>query len=181
MQTAQGLEEVPHAVERHEARAHGDGGVHVAHLHPGDRLHGGVRAHHPDPAVPTDDGVGGEFDRADDDAKNPSRETVAQAVREEVHDEVVARAHEFLGTQEDHPDERELNPVVRLREVVDRHEPHEDVQDEHDEDRRHGDDADRAHDAAEKFVAGAKERKQRGHVRYSVRTRGARRRARGRE
>lgn len=34
------------------------------------------------------------------------------------------------GRKENHPDKAELDPVVRLGEVVDRHEPHEDVQEQ---------------------------------------------------
>ena len=56
------------------------------------------------------------------------------AVGDDVDDEVAARAHEFHGAGEDHPDEQDLDPVVGLGEVVDGHEAHDDVGDEHHED-----------------------------------------------
>ena len=96
----------------------------------------GVRAHHPDDAVPADDDVGHELDQKHRDAQPSLHRGGCDLRGRDVDDEVVFRTHELRGRKEDHPDEAELNPVVRLREVVDRHEPHEDVQEEHDEDRR---------------------------------------------
>lgn len=96
----------------------------------------GVRAHHPDDAVPADDNVGDELDQKHRDAHPPLHRRRSDLRGRDVDDEVVLRTHELRSREEDHPDEAELDPVVRLREVVDRYEPHEDVQKEHDKDRR---------------------------------------------
>ena len=108
-----------------------------------------VRAHHPDDAIPADDDVGDELDQKHRDAHHAFHRGGSNLRGREVDDEVALRTDELGSRQEDHPDEAELDPVVRLREVVDRHEPHEDVQEEHDEDRRQKERARRLRHAAE--------------------------------
>ena len=81
----------------------------------------GVRAHPPDDAVPTDDDVGDELDQKHHDA-HYALHRGGRALRDcDVNDEVV-----FGCRREVHPNETEPDPVIRLHEVVDRHEPHED-------------------------------------------------------
>lgn len=115
-----------------------------------------MRPHHPHPAVPTDDDISCQLDRADKNTAN-STGAAPQPFGEHFNHKVIARAHKLLSAQENHPNQTYLDPIIGLGEVIDRHKANKDIGQKHDDDRRQPHNAYEARDAAHPVIDGFKE------------------------
>ncbi len=77
---------------------------------------------------------------------------VCYTIRQKIYNKMISCSNQIKSTKKDHPNQTELNPIIRLRKVVNGHEANKDIQNEHDEDHGHQNSTDEANSFAEALV-----------------------------